>query len=127
VVKFILFKNSTFEIKIITHLKSLTIKKTVAKFILLSIFAFAINSCKKKEEPGINEVFIQNKNFYPSSLAIKSGTTITWTNHTVTSNNNLFDSGKMGKDDVFSYTFKTSGVFDYRCNYYNSVGTIIVK
>jgi plastocyanin len=107
------------------------INKSYLPLILLMI-TIGFNSCQKAENPGPNEVFIQNKNFYPQQLAIPAGTKVTWTNkdalnHTVTSNSNLFDSGKMDKDGTFSYTFNTHGIYDYRCNYYNCTGVIIVK
>src|ERR1051325_3702040 len=57
-------------------------------------------ACKKAKDPGPNEVYMENKMFVPNQLNVTVGTTVTWTNqeaviHTVTSDNGLFDSGKM--------------------------------
>ena len=117
---------------IVQEILIMIFQKKTYLFVLASLLFITIHSCKKKEDPGPNEIYIQNKNFYPSQLSIPTGTTITWTNkdgisHTVTSNDNLFDSGKLTKDDKFSYQFTTHGIYNFRDNYYNAVGTIIVQ
>jgi plastocyanin len=70
--------------------------------------------------PGVNEVFIQNMAYNPSSLTVQANTTIKWTNkdgvaHTVTSDTGLFDSGSMNNGSTFSYTFKNPGTYFYHC------------
>lgn len=70
--------------------------------------------------PGVNEVFIQGMAFNPSTITVAANTTITWTNkdavtHTVTSNPALFDSGSIGKNGIYSYTFTTAGTYSYYC------------
>ena len=70
--------------------------------------------------PGANEVWIQNMAFDPSSITVTAGTTVTWTNkdaigHTVTSDSGLFDSGTIGLNGTYSYTFATVGAFKYHC------------
>src|SRR5206468_3933113 len=90
-------------------------------------------SCKKPQDPGPNEVFMENKNFVPNQINITAGTTITWNNqeavyHTVTSDNNLFDSGKLDKDKTFKYTFSTAGVYYYHSNTdANMTGAVVVQ
>jgi plastocyanin len=97
---------------------------------LLSILAIS-GSCTKssmddmggtggKGGPGSNEVLIRNMAFDPSTLTVKEGTTITWTNkdgvnHTVTSDAGLFDSGSLGAGGSFSFTFSTAGTYPYHC------------
>src|SRR3990172_1611272 len=51
--------------------------------------------------------------FEPAEITIQVGGRITWTNndtgsrpHTVTADDNSFDSGNLSKDDVFSRTFE---------------------
>jgi len=61
-----------------------------------------------------------NKSFYPKLTQIKAGDTITWTNkdisvHTVTSNDELFDSGMLMPDDTFEQTFEEVGLYEYYC------------
>lgn len=70
--------------------------------------------------PGANEVFIQGMAFNPSTITVSANSTITWTNkdaigHTVTSDSGLFDSGSIGTNGTYSYTFTTSGTFTYHC------------
>lgn len=69
---------------------------------------------------GVNEVFIQNMAFNPSTITVTVGTSITWTNkdaigHTVTSDSGLFDSGTIGTNGTYIYTFATAGTFTYHC------------
>ncbi len=53
-------------------------------------------------------------------LTIPVGTTVTWTNddttmHTVTSVDDIFDSGYYGEGESWSYTFTEAGEFEYFC------------
>lgn len=71
--------------------------------------------------PGANQVWMQGYAFNPSSITVTAGTTITWTNkdpvsHTVTSDNSLFNSGSIGPNGTFSYTFSTAGTYPYHCS-----------
>ncbi len=82
--------------------------------------------------PGTAAVSIANLSFQPSSLEVKAGTTVTWTNndntvHTVTSNSGAFDSGNLAVGSTFSFTFTQTGSFSYHCNIHPSMtGTITV-
>jgi len=76
--------------------------------------------------PGANEVFIQGIAFNPATITVAAGTTITWTNkdpitHTVTSDSKLWDSGSVGPNGTFSFTFATAGTFPYHCNVHPSM------
>jgi plastocyanin len=112
----------------------LKLKRTNMKKIILAFafFAFLLAGCQK-EDPGTNEVILDMNKFSPSSLTVSSGTTITWTNkesvtHTVTSNTALFESGDMGKNDKFSFTFSNVGTYPYHCKHHGGMnGTIIVE
>jgi plastocyanin len=69
---------------------------------------------------GTNTVKIQNYAFSPSTITVKAGTTLKWTNydavaHTVTSDDGLFDSGLIDQNASFSQTFDSTGTFDYHC------------
>ena len=87
---------------------------------------------------GANDIFIQGTAFSPSNKTISVGTTIKWTNkdnftHTVTSGtpgspSGLFDSGNLGLNGEFSFTFTQAGTFKYYCKIHSSMtGTIIVQ
>ncbi len=123
-------------------------KKDLASMLLLgflsigtSVFLF---QCKKtsdnsnssgasSQNPGPNEVWIQNMVFYPSSITVSVNTTVKWTNkdgaaHTVTSTSGQFDSGNIGVNGSYSYKFTTTGTFPYKCNYHGSMtGTVVVQ
>jgi uncharacterized repeat protein (TIGR01451 family) len=56
----------------------------------------------------------------PTTITIKAGDSITWTNdgslvHTVTPDDGSFDSGVLNKGDVWTHTFNTAGTFTYHC------------
>jgi plastocyanin len=78
-------------------------------------------------------VFIRNSVYYPSSLIVKTGTTVAWRNddvqlsHTVTSTTGVFDSKNMDRGVVYSYTFTKAGKYPYTCTYHPFMkGTVIV-
>jgi plastocyanin len=79
------------------------------------------------------EVRIENFAFNPATIKISVGDTVTWENydsapHTVTGDNNEFDSGKLATNQKFTHTFTTAGTFKYHCNVHpNMHGTIIVS
>lgn len=112
-------------------------------FLLASVFIIT-DSCSKDNSngdsggggskgPGVNEVFIQNMAFNPGTKSVAINTTITWTNkdgtdHTVTSNSGLFDSGVIKSNGTFSHTFTSEGTYTYRCTIHPAMtGTIQVN
>jgi plastocyanin len=128
--------------------KGLNIRKnlgTVWLFLCgLLLLTFLLVSCKgngttePEEFPGRNEIWLQNTSFNPAQKTISKGTTITWINrdsfaHTVTSGtrNNpdgLFDSGNIGKNARFSYTFENEGTYPYYCDIHPGMdGTVTVQ
>ena len=76
----------------------------------------------KVSRPGCEE---QDRCYVPSQITIKKGNQVTWINedsafHSVTSGlydapTGIFDSGYLDPYQSFSYTFETSGLFDYYC------------
>jgi plastocyanin len=72
----------------------------------------------------------RNNGFVPTSITVKRGTEITWTNrdtmqHTVTSAG--FDSGSLNPGQSYSRVFNTTGSFDYKCMIHTSIqGTVHV-
>ncbi len=77
------------------------------------------------------KVTIANFAFSPSSLTVKRGTTVTWTNtdsapHTVTGG--PLSSPTLGQGARYSYTFKTTGTFSYICAIHPFMhGSVTVK
>ena len=79
-------------------------------------------------------VSIENFTFNPSTLTVKAGTTITWTNkddipHGIASASNTFKrSEALDTDQSFSFTFTTPGTYEYFCYLHpHMVGKIVVE
>jgi plastocyanin len=77
-------------------------------------------------------VTIANFAFSPSSITVKAGDSVTWTNndgttHTATADGGSFDTGDIGGGSTASVTFKTPGTFAYHCAIHSTMhGTIVV-
>lgn len=82
-------------------------------------------------------VIIADDAFYPKTLTVKAGTTVTWINmdfdtHNVESGTSakatdLFKSTTFGHMESFSYTFTELGEYVYHCDLHPGMeGTIIV-
>lgn len=123
------------------------LKTAVSAFIIL-ILLITETGCKKDDNtvgsngnagtPGANEVFIVSMAFSPASKTVAVGTTVKWINkesltHTVTSGSpgspsGIFNSGNLGQNGEFSFTFNQAGTFNYFCALHPSMtGTIIVQ
>ena len=70
---------------------------------------------------------------FPANTGVAKGDTVMWTNkmrahHTVTSDKDgEFDSGQLGPNQSFSYTFNEAGAFAYHCeNHPDMTGTVTV-
>ena len=85
------------------------------------------------------EVVAQGFKFAPTSLEVKVGTKVNWTNkdgsaHTVTSGkpgakDGKFDGELAPTTGTFSFTFAQAGTFDFFCSRHPTTmsGTIVVK
>jgi len=67
------------------------------------------------------EVKIDNFSFAPTSLRVRAGTQITWTNrddipHTVMEDDKLFKSKVMDTDEKFTFTPTKPGTYKYYCS-----------
>jgi plastocyanin len=80
-----------------------------------------------------NTVIIRNFSFTPSQLIVKPGVRVTWRNqdgmdHTVTSNDGLFDSGNLKDKASFGYVFTDAGTYQYHCRLHPQMtGSVVVK
>jgi plastocyanin len=84
---------------------------------------------------GGNTIVIKNFTFDPSSLTVKSGTVVKWTNqdgttHTIVSDTGspvAFSSDSISSGASYSFTFTQPGTYTYHCSIHPSMkGTIIV-
>ena len=71
--------------------------------------------------------------FDPQEISITVGDEVTWTNndgtaHTVSADDDSFDSGNLDSGATFSQTFDEAGEFAYHCNIHSSMtGTVTVS
>jgi len=103
--------------------------------IILGILSVFYISCKKSSPAvtqGPNEVWIQNMSYSPTSLTVAVNTTVKWTNkdgtdHTVSSDSSLFDSGHIPGGSTYSRQFTSAGIYPYHCNIHAGMnGNIVV-
>ena len=78
-------------------------------------------------------VAIPGRFYAPQRVSVLAGQTVTWRNddsvdHTVTSSDAGFDSGRVGHGATFSFAFETPGVYEYNCTIHRYMrGTIEVS
>ena len=83
--------------------------------------------------PAAASVTIDNFSFAPSTLTVKAGTNVTWTNrddmpHTVVSTDKSFASRALDTDEAFTHTFGSPGTFDYFCSIHpRMTGRVVVQ
>ena len=69
---------------------------------------------------GGAEVAVADFAFAPATLSVETGETVTWTNmddvsHTVSADNDAFDSGAFGQGMTFELTAGPPGTYSYVC------------
>jgi amicyanin len=85
------------------------------------------------KDSNTTEVMIDNFSFAPKSLAVKVGSTVTWTNrddipHNVVSTQNRFSSPVLDTDQTFSFRFREPGSYPYFCKIHPMMtGSIVVE
>ena len=100
-----------------TSYNSIAIAFAVVVFLLLP---FAVSAATVNVSAGDN--FFSQKN-----ITINQGDTVVWTNtgamiHTVTADNNSFDSGNLSPGQTYSLIFNTPGTYPYYCKPHGSPG-----
>lgn len=96
----------------------------------------APSSAQSPSQSQSNAITIKGFAFSPTSLTVKKGTTVTWTNqddahHTVTSDTGSAPGGPasqlLAKGQSYSLTFGTAGTFNYHCDPHPYMkGTVVV-
>ena len=82
---------------------------------------------------NVEKAKITDGSYEPSTITIKPGTAVRWTNdgekvHTVTAVKGDWDSGDIPAGKDFTATFTKPGTFEYYCRHHkNMKGTIVVK
>lgn len=86
------------------------------------------------DKQDTNKVTIQNFAFAPSSIIVKKGTTVTWTNEDSVAHTVAETDGKTGpnsqdisKGQSYSFTYDTVGTFNYHCSIHpDMIGKVTV-
>jgi plastocyanin len=79
------------------------------------------------------QILIKDFMFTPTTVTIKAGTTVTWTNkddepHTVASDTALFRSSALDTGETFTFKFDHPGTYHFTCSIHKyMVGTIVVE
>jgi amicyanin len=80
-----------------------------------------------------NMVTIENFKFSPSTITVKKGTTVTWTNndsvkHNIVGDNlDVLKGPLLEKGKTYTYTFTAAGTFMYHCDPHPYMkGTVVV-
>ena len=76
------------------------------------------------------EIRIEGFAFDPDEITIASGDTVTWTNHddsrhTVTEDDDAFDSEDLDTEDSFSWTVDVAGNYSYHCGRHSSMTGVV--
>jgi plastocyanin len=112
---------------------------TVAALVVVgTLFAVSVAGAHKqptaKAQHPTRTVLIQGFRFKPAHITIKRGTKVRWINrdstaHTATANNpRRFDSGRLGKGQRYTHTFKSAGKKRYHCEIHPDMrGSVVVK
>jgi plastocyanin len=113
---------------------------TVATLVVVgTLFAVSVAGAHKHSTASAQKhptrtVLIQDFRFKPANITIKRGTKVRWINkdstaHTATATNKRsFDSGRLGKGQRYTHTFKSAGKKKYLCEIHPHMkGRITVK
>ena len=90
-------------------------------------------SSSSSSSSGGTTVSMKDIKFSPTSLTVKVGQTVTWTNddsvdHNVTAKDGTFKSSNFGHGGTFSWKAAKAGTFDYTCTIHQGMdGTLTVK
>ena len=106
----------------------------VGTLLVVSVAGAHKHPTAKAQKHPTRTVSIQNFSFKPAHITIKRGTTVRWINkdstaHTVTANKKRsFDSGRLGKGQRYTHTFKSAGKKPYHCNIHPDMrASVVVK
>ena len=92
----------------------------VASFSMWRVITIILTAFCLTAKADNYDIIIEGSAYNPNELAINIGDTVTWTHndnteHTVTSDDALFNSGTMLLGDQFGLTFNTVGTYPYYC------------
>ena len=102
--------------------------------VIVGIIALCVSVVTHYAAAATENVSAQDNSFSPASVTIDEGDTVHWTNdgdnpHTVTANDDSFDSGTLLSGQSFDQTFNTAGTYGYFCEVHGQSmsGTVVVR
>lgn len=107
-------------------------KQIIASIVMSAAALVLAANLPAGTKAGPDMVKIDNFSFTPQTLTVHPGTKVTWVNkddvpHTVTSTDKKFKSRALDTDEQFSFTFSTTGTYNYFCSVHpHMTGKIIV-
>jgi plastocyanin len=126
--------------KEVTLMRRIILLMTVAALVVVStLFAVSVagahkHPTAKAQKHPTRTLLIKNFSFKPANITIKRGTKLRWINkdstaHTATANNGRsFDSGRLGKGQSYTHTFKSVGKKPYHCKIHPDMrASVLVK
>jgi plastocyanin len=123
---------------LITHFRAAAARFAISRSVIVPmligpIIGAMLAAASVAAQDATNVVTIDNFTFTPPELMVVVGTTVKWVNrddipHLVVNKDKAFRSKALDTDDSFSYTFASTGTFDYFCALHpHMVGKVIVK
>jgi plastocyanin len=115
------------------HEAFMRILTAFAIFVSAVLLATVVRAAMPTLGTGGTTVRIRDMHFQPSTVTIKVGQSVTWTNaddrdHTVNAVDNSFKSGNLKNGASFTHRFEQAGSFDYACSYHPRMrGTVSVE
>ena len=107
-------------------------KRTLTLTLTLVAAIIGVLSAAKSAVAIVYEVEIEDFVYLPSRMHINPGDGIEWRNrdfvlHSATSDNGIWDSGLLARDQRYTYLFNAEGIYPYHCSAHPSmVDTITV-
>jgi plastocyanin len=124
----------------VRFMRRIILLMTLAALVVVStLFAVSVAGAHKPptakaQKHPTRTISIQNFRFKPAHITIKRGTKVRWINkdstaHTATANNGRsFDSGRLGKGQRYTHTFKNAGKKSYHCKIHPDMrASVVVK
>jgi len=105
----------------------------VTRTLVVAAFALLVSAAPAAAAPKQADVSVQFSAYGPSQLDVLPGTTVLWSNvsqrtHTVTADDETFDSGHLDPGATFRVTFARPGTYTYHCTIHSSIrGEIDVR
>jgi plastocyanin len=106
----------------------------LSTLLVVSVSGAQKHPMAKAQKHPTRTVMIKDFHFKPAHLTIKRGAKVRWINkdttaHTATANNaRSFDSGRLGKGQRYTHTFKSAGKKGYHCEIHPDMrASVVVK